>query len=188
MTGSAGRLLGGAAVAALVLAAAACGGGGNATTTATTAAEGSSTVQWADGVCSAFTTWKTSLQSINLKAHPSESTLKDAGDQVEEATQTLTKSLKSLGPPKTASGHAAKAGIDSLATVLSTDMDKIQETLKTKPPTAAAALSQISTVTATLATMVHNLSLALGHVKQFDPSGELEKAFHQAKSCRQFIS
>lgn len=189
MTGSGGRLLGAAAATALVLAAAACGGGGKSATTATTAASGGSpAVQWADGVCSSFTTWKTSLQSIHLGVHPSRSDVEQAGREVREATNTLTKSLKDLGRPDTAAGQAAKQNIDSLATVLSNDMDKIEQTLKPNPPTAAAALQQISVVSATLASMVHNLTLAFGHLKQADPNGELEKAFHHAKSCSAFVS
>lgn len=175
-------------MAALVLAAAACGGGGKSSTTTTTAAGGESASQWADGVCSSFATWKTSLQSIHVGVHPSQSDLKQAGRDIEDATKTLTKSLKDLGPPNTAAGQAAKANIDSLATVLSNDMDKIDETLKTSPPTAAAALQQISTVSATLASMVHNLTLAFGRLKQVDPGGELEKAFKQSPSCQQFSS
>lgn len=187
VTGSGGRFLGAAAVAALVLAAAACGGGGKSTTT-TAAAGGSPAAQWADGVCSSFSTWKTSLQSIDLGVHPSESDLRQAGRDVRDATDTLTKSLKGLGKPDTAAGTAAKANVESLTTVLSNDMDKIEETLKPKPPTAAAALQQISVVSATLASMAHNLTLAFGQLKQADTDGELEKAFHQAKSCSAFVS
>jgi ABC-type transporter Mla subunit MlaD len=192
VTGSGGRLLGAAAALALVLAAAACGGGGKSDTTTTTATAaaggGSSAVQWAGGVCSALTTWKTSIQGIHLSAHPKGSALEEAGNQVEDATQTLAQSLKKLGKPETAQGQAAKEGVDSLATVLSNDVEKIKETLKPTPPTAAAALQQISAVTATLAAMAHNLTLAVGHLKQFDPSGELEKAFHQAPACSPYIS
>lgn len=189
MTGGGGRLLGAAAATALVLTAAACGGGGKSETTTTAAAAGgSSTVQWAGGVCSALTTWKTSIQNIHLTGHPKGSALEEAGNQVEEATQTLAQSLKKLGKPDTAQGQAAKEGVDSLATVLSNDVAKIKETLKPTPPTAAAALQQVSAVTATLATMAHNLTLAVGHLKQFDPSGELEKAFHQAPACSAYVS
>jgi hypothetical protein len=179
------RVFGAAGAVALVLAASACGGGGSSETT--TAAAGSSPVQWANGVCSAFSTWKTSLESINVTSNPSRSTLEQAGKQVEDATKTLTQSLKSLGRPNTAAGQAAETGVQTLATVLTNDMNKIQETLKTKPPSAAAALQQVSTLTATLAAMAHNLTLAFGNLKKFDPSGELEKAFHQAKSCSEFV-
>src|SRR5690348_4675117 len=68
------RLLGGAAVVLLVLSAAACGGGGGDTTTST-ASGGASAVQWANSVCSSFTTWKTSLESVKTEvtAQPSKS-------------------------------------------------------------------------------------------------------------------
>jgi hypothetical protein len=64
MTNRTSRLLGGVAVAVLVLSAAACGGGGGSNTTTSTAAGGTSAEQWANGVCSSFTAWQKSLESI----------------------------------------------------------------------------------------------------------------------------
>ena len=181
------RLLGVAAVAALVFLAAACGGGGKSATT-TTAAGGSSTVQWANGVCSAFTTWKTSLENIetSVASQPSKSALEQAGKGIKSATETLTHSLKQLGKPDTAAGEAAKKNLNMLATTLQNDLNKIEETLNTNASGAAGALSQISTLTATLASMAHSLSAAVGNLKQADPSGELEQAFQQASACKPY--
>jgi hypothetical protein len=176
--------------AILVLAVTACGGGKGGESTATAGA--SATVQWASGVCTAFTTWKTSVKSsledVKLSAHPSSSDVQHAGNEVRDATETLQQSLKDLGKPDTKSGAAAKQNLDTLRTVMSNDMDKIDESLKPKPPTAAAALQQISTVSATLAAMVQNITLAVGNLKKFEPNGELEQAFHEAPSCAPYFS
>jgi len=45
-----------------------------------------------------------------------------------------------------------------------------------------------STVTATLAAMVHNLTLAVGNLKKLEPGGELEKAFHEAPACAPYFA
>jgi hypothetical protein len=179
------RLLSGVALVALVLSAAACGGsGGNNTTT--TAAGGTSAETWANGVCSSFTTWKKSLQSIktDVTSQPSTAQIRQAGRQVESATRTLAQSLKQLGTPDTAQGKAARKSLDTLVTTLDNGMNKLHETLSAN--SSAGLLSQLSTIGATLATMASNLSLAGGNLKQLAPDGELQHAFEQASACRPY--
>jgi hypothetical protein len=182
------RVLCGVAVAVLVLCAAACGGGaGGSTTTAT--AGGSSAEQWATGVCSSFTTWKKSLESIqtDVTSQPSTSQLQKAGRQVESATETLVQSLKQLGTPETAQGEAAKKNLDTLATSLETGLNKIKQTLSTPTSGAAGALSQISTLSATLSGMANDLKLAGGNLKSFAPSDELKQGFQQSSACKPYM-
>ena len=178
----------GAGVVALVLAVSACGGGGGGDTTTTTSSE-TSAADWATGVCSSFTTWKTSLESIktNVASEPSKSALQKAGQQIESATTTLTTSLKQLGKPDTAQGQAAKQNIDTLATSLETDMNKVKDTLNSTSSGGASSLSAISSVSATLASMAQNLTLAAGNLKSFAPSGELKQAFHESSACQPYF-
>jgi DNA repair exonuclease SbcCD ATPase subunit len=182
------RLLGAAAVAVLVLSAAACGGGGSNTTTST-AAGGTSAEQWANGVCSSFTTWTKSLESIKtgVASQPSKSQLQQAERQIESATETLAQSLKQLGRPETAQGEAAKKNLDALATTLQTGMDTLKQTLNSSSSGAAGTLAQISAITATLSTMANKLKLAGENLKNFAPSGELKQAFQQASACQKYI-
>jgi DNA repair exonuclease SbcCD ATPase subunit len=182
------RVLGAAAVAVLVLTAAACGGGGSNTTTST-AAGGTSAAEWATGVCSSFTTWTKSLESIKTSAtsQPSKSQLKDAEEQIESATETLAKSLKQLGRPDTAQGQAAKKNLDVLATSLQNGMNQLKETLSSSSSGTAGTLAQISAITATLTTMANSLKLAGGNLQKFAPSGELKQAFQQASACQQYV-
>jgi hypothetical protein len=181
--------LGAAALAALAFAAAGCGGGG-ATTTSSAATGSSATVQWAGGVCSAFSTWKTSLENIKSDfkgSQPTKANLTRVERQVEQATTTLTRSLQKLGTPNTAAGEQAKKTLDQLSTQLSKNVNKIQEALKPNPSSAANALATLSTVSATLATMAHNLSLAAANLKQANVKGEVQQAFQQAPACKAFL-
>src|SRR6478736_1260908 len=127
------RVLVAAAVAVLALSAAACGGGKKTTTGA------SATETWAGGVCSAFTAWKSSLEDVksSLKGGGlsglSGAKLQQAERQVEDATNTLTKSLKKLGPPDTTGGAAAKSAVSTLDTSLSTSMSAIKAAVPRNP-------------------------------------------------------
>jgi hypothetical protein len=182
------RSLLGLLVAVLVLFAAACGGGGSGTTT--TSASGTSAEAWASGVCSSVTTWKTSLGNIKAGVTgsvPTKSQLEKAGQDIVAATKTLTQSLKKLGKPETAQGQAAKQNVDTLATTLENDLNKIQQTLKSSPSGAAGTMSEISTLSATLAAMANSLKLAGENLKEFAPSGELQQAFQQADACKPYV-
>ena len=171
-------------MAVLVLLAAACGGGGGSPTTST-AAGGTSAEAWASGVCSSFTTWKDSLESIktDVTTQPSESQIRQAGRDFDSATKTLTHSLKQLGTPDTAQGQAAKKSLDTLVTTLDNGMHKIDDALSS----SGSVLSQISTISATLATTASELKLAGANLNQLAPSGELKQAFHKAGACQPYL-
>jgi chromosome segregation ATPase len=175
-------------VAALALTASACGG---AKTTSSTTTGTSATVQWANGVCSAFSTWKASLESIKSSfknAQPTKSNLRRVERQVEQATTKLARSLKQLGTPNTAAGQQAKKTLQRLSTQFSKNVNKIQQALKATPSSAANALATLSTVSATLATMAQNLSLAAANLKQANVKGEVQQAFKQAPACKAFFA
>ncbi len=171
-------------MAVFVLLTAACGGGGGNPTTST-AAGGTSAEAWASGVCSSFTTWKNSLESIktDVTTQPSESHIRQAGRDFDHATKTLTQSLKQLGTPETAQGQAAKKSLDTLVTTLDNGMNKIDDALSA----SGSVLSQISTISATFATMASDLKLAGANLNNVAPSDELKQAFHQADACKQYI-
>ena len=85
-----------AALAACALLAAGCGSSDNSDTTPTT--------EWANGLCTSITTWKTEITSIvdSLKGgNLSQDSLAAAVDDADEATRNFTSSLKSLGRPDT---------------------------------------------------------------------------------------
>jgi hypothetical protein len=178
-------LLGGVAAAVLVFSVAACGGGGNTTT----AAGGVSAEQWANGVCSSFTTWKTSLESAKneVTSQPSPSQLRKAGRQIERATETLAQSLRQLGTPDTAQGEAAKKNLDTLATNIDSGLNKLKQTLNSSSSGVAGTLAQISTISATLSGMAADLKLAGSNLMNLAPGADLEQAFHQASACQAYL-
>ena len=180
-------------MAALALTASACGGGGGSpTTTAASGANGtSSTVAWANGVCSALKTWNASIQSATTSVksgQPSKSELNDTAQQIGAATHQLAGSLKQLDTPDTQAGQEAKKSLDTLSTELSSSTDKIDQTLQSSSSSAGGSLATLSAVSGELAQMGKSISKTVGRLKQVDAKGELDKAFHQAKSCSSFFA
>lgn len=87
-------------VLAVAAVAAGCGGGDDETTATT---EVSATAEWADGLCSAASTWKGELVGIASQfTDPSSLTedgLRSAADDAKEATDTFRDDLDGLGTP-----------------------------------------------------------------------------------------
>jgi hypothetical protein len=192
-SGRAIRMLGAAAVGALVLTASACGGGsGGQTTTAASATGTQSTVQWAGGVCSAFSAWQASLASITKSfkgGQPSKAALQSAGQDLSGATTQLTNSLKQLETPGTAAGQSAKNDIDALQNQLQKNINKIQQAVKpTADSSAASSLAALSTVSGVLASMANNFEMVVASLKQHNAKGQLQQAFQQAPACSKYFS
>jgi hypothetical protein len=187
-TGS--RVLVAAAIAVLALSASACGGGKKSSSTTTGAA---ATEAWAGGVCSAFTAWKSSLEDVktSLKGGGlkglSGTELQRAESQVEDATNTLVKSLKKLGPPNTTSGAAAKSDVSNLEDSLSASMSTIKTALP-RNPSLSDVVSALPAITTELTKMANSLSATVVASIHADPGGEIEQAFKQAPSCSAYVS
>jgi hypothetical protein len=187
------RVLGAAAVTALALTASACGGGGGGQTTTAASATGTqSTVQWVGGVCSAFSAWQASLASITKSfksGQPSKGALQTAGQDLGDATNQLTDSLKQLKTPGTAAGQSAKNDIAALQNQLQKNINKIQQAVKpTADSTAASSLAALSTVSGVLASMANNFEMVVASLKQHNAKSELQRAFQQAPACSKYFS
>jgi gas vesicle protein len=151
---------------------------------------GSSTTDWANGVCDAISTWgdsvtKTgeSLRSGVTKADD----LRDALDDLEQATQTFVDDLRSLGKPDTEAGQNAQDALDKLADDVDENVSKMQDAAKDASGvqgTVAAATA----VSATLAAMGQQLSSTFAELEQADVQGELDQAFRDADSCDELRS
>ena len=167
-------------VAFAALAAAGCGGSSSSTTPTDT---------WASGVCTAISTWKTSLTSI-------ESTVKSGGvskdslnagvTQATDATKTLADSLKKLGKPNTQAGQQAKDDVDQLSSELTKNAQTIQDAI-TNASGAAGLVTAISTASSTLVTMGNEVSTTIGDLQKLDPKGEIQQAFKQSSSCKSLL-
>ena len=166
------------AAAAVALAAAGCG---SSSSNNTTSAE-----TWANGVCSAFSTWETSMKSLQTTVTSgglSKDSLNTAASDAKDATQTLAKSLKKLGKPNTTAGQQAQDDMSQLSDQLNTSAKTIDDAMKSASG-AAGVLTAVSTISATLVTMGKDVSTAVTNLQKLDPKGELETAFKQASSCK----
>jgi methyl-accepting chemotaxis protein len=180
MAGTRTRAAAALLVAFAALAAAGCGGSSSSTTPTDT---------WASGVCTAISTWKTSLTSI-------ESTVKSGGvskdslnagvTQAKDATKTLADSLKKLGKPNTQAGQQAKDDVDQLSTELTKNAQTIQDAI-TNASGAAGLVTAVSTASSTLVTMGNEVSTTIGDLQKLDPKGEIQQAFKQSSSCKSLL-
>ena len=163
----------GVAALLLTLAAAGCGGSKSSASDAS--------VQWANGVCGAVTTWKTQVTklagSITVSGL-SEESLKTTASSIQAATQTMADTLKGLGAPQTSSGEEAKQSVDALAKQVSKSAATIGDALDSG--TIAQAATTISTTFASLKTTAQQTVTTL---QSLDAKGELSDAFKQADNC-----
>lgn len=167
------------AVAAAAVVAAGCGGDESSS--------GSATTDWADGVCSALTTWSAELTSTaeGLKeagTSISKDDLSAAADDVRTATQTLGDDLRGLGRPDTEAGQTAQDTLTQLADDLSAEVETIT-TAVDEASGLSGAITAFQTVSSTLAEMGSQVASALSTLESLDGGQELEDAFAQAPAC-----
>jgi hypothetical protein len=157
------------------------GCGSKGTTTSTT-----STADWAGSVCTAITTWKTSVNSAvdSVKSGTiSKSSLQDAADQVKSADQTFADTVKGLGKPNTRAGSQAKQSLDQLSTDITTEQQKISTAID-GVTSVTGLLAAAPTVLDSLKTMATEVSTTFKQLQTLDASGELSSAFDQASACQ----
>jgi hypothetical protein len=145
----------------------------------------SATVDWANNLCTAITTWKTSVDSaVNSvnSGNVSKSSIQKAADQVKSSTQTFVDSIKNLGKPDTKAGAQAKTALDQLSTQISTERDKI-DTATSGITSVSGIIAAAPTVLGSLKTMRTDVSTTYKQLQTLDASGELSKAFKQASAC-----
>jgi hypothetical protein len=171
-------------IAALALLAAGCGGSDESTSA-------SPTDEWADGFCTAITTWTDSLTSVtdqfNSPSSLSTSALEDAANDVKSSTQTLVDDLKALGAPDTESGQAVKDSLDSLSSTLDDEATKIQS--EAEGVSGLTGLpGAITSITTSLSAMATAFSSALEAIQNADAKGELQTALEDSPSCAEISS
>ena len=183
-------------VAILLLATAACGGSpssnssdGSEGSEGTEGSQQSQAMTWAEDVCSAASDWKnainTAMTTLSDKANLSANGVRDAVDTVAAATDSLVADLTSLGVPDTTAGNEAQAQLTTLATQLQQQKDTITSATSQSPTSARDLLTQVSTVTGALATMLDDVTTTVDDIGQLDGAEELESAFQDAPACQQ---
>src|SRR5215831_15739188 len=110
---------------------------------------------WANGVCSALSTWKTSITSAvdSLESgNVTKDSVKSAADDAKNATNKLTDDLKKLGKPNTNAGAQAQQTVDQLSNQVSDGVDTIQTAVK-NISSLSSGLAALPTVSSTLKTI-----------------------------------
>jgi phage-related protein len=176
-----------AALVTVVIAAAVLAAGcGSSSSTSSSLSPG----DWANGLCSALTTWSTSVKSATgpLKGgNVSESSLKSAAGDINDASDTLVSDLKGLGKPNTAGGQQAKDAIDQLSSEVKTDVGKMQSAVDNASG-LSGAMAAATSVSTTLSTMGNQINSTASKLDQADAKGELQKAFKDAPACSDLTS
>jgi archaellum component FlaC len=172
-------------VAVVALATLASGCGGKSSSSQSTSAASTSAADWATGLCSAVSTWSTSVQTTttSLKGNVTEGSLKSASADVTKATDEFVNDLKGMGTPDTESGKKAKETLDTLAGQLKTNVQTIDKAVNEASGTSGA-LKAVSTVSSTLVTVGDQVTTAFTSIQQLDTKGELDKAFRNSEECK----
>ena len=170
-------------VIAVAAVAAGCGGSDDETTTS---AEVSTTAEWAEGLCSAISTWQGELSSIASQfTDPSaltEDGLQSAAEDAKDATDTFRDDLEGLGTPDTESGEEIKSSVDELSTTVETEVDSI-ETAVGDVSSLADVPTAVTAATASIETMSTALSSTITTIKAADAQGEIRDAIDNSPDC-----
>jgi hypothetical protein len=168
-------------LACVALSLAACGGHSSPTTTA--AAGGASPQDWATGVCTAVNTYELALRSAakSFTQNPSKTGIDKALTSAEQATQSLSTTLRGLGKPDTATGQTAQATVENLATKISADVNKVKQAAS-----GGSTLQAAATISATLGSMQASITTAVTTLQNLH-GGELRSAFASSPSCTKLV-
>lgn len=147
---------------------------------------------WADGLCSAITTWSDSVKTAgeSLKSgNLSEGDLKKSSSEIKSATNEFADDLKGLGKPNTDAGQQAKDAIDKLATQINEDVDTLQKAVNDAVGKGTkGAVSAASSIATSLSTMSTQIASAASKLQQADAKGEIEQGFRDAPACKKLSS
>ena len=174
----------------LALLGAGCGGDDDSSSETETSAE-TSAAEWADGVCTALTTWTSDLEAAaeplgDVSALSGDS-IRQAADDVKVATETLTESMRGLGRPDTDSGEEVEASVENITTELDSSAQTLEDAVADVSGLADLA-GAVGTITTTLTELGSDVQSLVQDLEEADVSGELETAFEDADSCDELTS
>lgn len=174
-------------LAATLLLASACG---KSSSSSSSSGSGStSTADWANGLCTAITTWTSSIRKTGnslRSGNLDQASLKNAANEFQSSTKQLADDLKALGKPDTSAGQQAKSSVDKLAGQIQSDADKIKSAVKGASG-AAGAQQALTTIAGTLTQMSSQLSTTFSELGTLDAKGELQSAFKKAPACSSLV-
>jgi hypothetical protein len=162
--------------------AAGCGGSKSETTP---------TEKWAGDLCSAVSTWRSSITSTVSSVQKNgvtKDSLENALDQAKSETKKLTDDLRSLGRPNTAAGKQAQADVDQLASELDAGVTKIQDAVGSAS-SAQGMLSAVSAIGGTLSTMAQQFRTTLKDLEGLgEGQKEIKQAFQTVPACKELTA
>jgi uncharacterized protein involved in exopolysaccharide biosynthesis len=150
---------------------------------------GTSTEEWAGGLCTAITSWTTSITQTGNSLRGgsmNQDKLQQAAEDFRASTHTLAEDLKGLGKPDTDAGQEAKASVDKLAGQIQADADKIQQTVKGVSGLTGVQAA-LTTIAGTLTQMSSQLTSTFTELGSLDSKGELQDAFKKAPACSSLV-
>lgn len=162
---------------AAALLAAGCGSTSNSTSSSM-----SPTEKWADGVCSAVTTYTDSLKAVGATLQTGNLTVDSvdaARKSAQGATDTLKSTLQGLGKPPVQASDTTQHAVAQLSSQLKAGVASMQSAVAGSPPLAA-----VSVVANSLANMKTQIKTFFTTVKAEGSESELVTAFQQTPSCR----
>lgn len=176
-----------AVLVAVQVGAAGCGSSSSSKSTTTTQSAAAARTQWANSLCGALVTWRSAVKSVGTRLKSgqirSKSSLSSAAGDLEGATKTLVDSLKGLGAPPTPAAEKVKSDVDQLKQQLTNGADN----LKTETSDVSGiqgVRSAVSSASATVSAMAHDVSATVAQIKSVDTQGAWKDAFSQASSCK----
>lgn len=172
-------------VTALALVVAGCGGSSEESSSA------SPTDEWANGFCTAITSWTDSIQGATEQFTDPSSLSKDgletAANDVKSSTEELVDDLKGLGAPDTESGQAVKDSVDELSSTLESEVATIDGAVQGVSGLTALP-GAIATITTSLAAMGTAFSSTFQSLENADVKGELQTALEDSSACADISS
>jgi hypothetical protein len=149
----------------------------------------SDTEAWAGQVCATASNWLGAVSDAQATLTDTTSldadALRGAFDDVTGATETLVTNLGKLGKPDTEAGEQAQAQLSSLSDQLEQQQAAISDATDQGAGSVQGLLSQVSTVTAAIATILTDVSTTIADIRQLQGADELEKAFQDAQACQE---
>jgi hypothetical protein len=153
---------------------------------ATRSPSASPTDEWADGFCTAITTWTDSLTSVREQftspSSLSKEALEGAASDIKGSTDELVSDLRALGAPDTESGEEIKSSLDELSNTLESEVANVEGAVDDVSGLTGipGALTSVSTSLSAMGTAFASTLEAVGNA---DVDGELQTALEDSPAC-----
>jgi small-conductance mechanosensitive channel len=179
------RRLAAAALLASVVLVSGCGGGKSEESSA------SQQAAWANGLCSAVSKWKASMESVGSTVKNvdqlSKAKIEQASKDVSAANARLEDDLKALGDPPKSGSSEAKAALESLSKELQASADDIRNATK-GVSTVTEAAAAVNVASGALLAMSSDISATAARLQSLDAKDTWKKAFTDSEACKSLKS